>query len=496
MAIELAGKLRRAVLIASAERYINLLIGFVLIAAVSRLLSPAEIGASILGATVIALVEMVRDVPSTYLLQRQDLTPQAGRAAFSIMLAVSAVAAAVLLAYSKAIGTYYGDRGMTHYAWVLAAALMLGPFERPASALMRRNLDFTRLAAVNICNVATNAVVAVGLVACGVGYMSFAWATLAASLASVVMANSLNPVAWIYRPQLAGWREPVRLGAYSSAWGLLRKGMEVVPYLVLGQQLNSLGLYSRATTLSETPDKLILAGIGPVAYPALAAERNAGRSLQQPLLMALGYITAVAWPAYLLLAMLANPAVNLLLGPGWVEVVPVLQILALAKLLMFFDGLIFAVLFLVGALRSLVFSALLPLVLFALTAFAAGGGGGPTGVAICLLVVAPVYCTAGLICLRRAVPFAWRDLAVLLARSAGVTLLGIGPPALLLASGWVRPDMGLPTACGVIVLAGCGWLLGLALTRHPLRAEVMHLATTLRRHAAAPRRRLCDSRSP
>ncbi|TCZ57274.1 oligosaccharide flippase family protein [Roseicella aquatilis] len=466
-------------LIASADRYTNMVIGFVLIAVVSRLLTPAQVGVSVIGTTAIALVEMIRDVPNTYLVQRPNLTRAAGRAAFSIMLVVSVLAAAALALSAPWISRMQGDPGVAQYLWVVAAALLLGPIERPPFALMRRNMEFGRIAAVNIANVLTNAVVTIALAALGFGYMSFAWGVLAASMASVILTTSLNPVPWIYRLHLADWREPVRLGAYSGAWGLVRKAMDAVPLIALGQQLNSIGNYGRAVVMSDIPDKLILAGVGPVAYPAIAAEHNAGRSLKGPLLLALGYITAVSWPAYLLLGCLAHPVVALLLGPGWGEVVPLLQILVFAKLMLFFDPLIFSVLFIVGALRTLVFSAVLPLPFFAVSALLLADY-GPKAVALCFLAVTPAYSIIGLACLRRAVRFTWGELLAVLGRSAGVTVACMAGPALLLASGLVPMEMSLVAALGIAALAGLGWLLGLWIARHPLLAEMTRLFVALR----------------
>jgi O-antigen/teichoic acid export membrane protein len=472
-------RLRRALLVASADRYVNLLIGFVLVAVISRLLTPKEIGVSLLGAIIIALVELVRDVPSTYLVQRQTLTATATRAAFSIMMSVSLVAATALALASGWIAAAYDDPGMAQYALVVAATLLLGPFERPPLALLRREMAFGRLALVNLSNIFVNAAVTIGLGATGFGYMSFAWGMLAAYATSVVLANALNPKPWIYVPHFSGWREPIRLGLYSSAFGLLRKSTEALPFVVLGQQLNSLGHFGRALTLADIPDKLILAGVLPVAYPAIAAEHHAGRGLKVPMLLAMGHITAVAWPAYLLLACLASPVVGLLLGPHWTEVVPILQILALAKLLMFFDALIFSVLFTVGALRGLVFSAMVPLPFFVLLVLLTAGS-GPVGLALCVLAVSPIYCLAGLVNLRRAVPFAWRELLAPLGRSAGVTACSMVGPLLVLAQVNFQFDLTLLAAAAAAGLAALGWLFGLWLTGHPLLREVLQIVDLLR----------------
>jgi len=109
------GKIRRALVFSSAERYINLIVNFVLIAVTSRLLTPAEIGVSALGTTIWIVGEVVRDVPSIYLVQQKEINRIDVRTAFAAMLLVSAVLAIALFAASGWIAEIYDDPKLAAY---------------------------------------------------------------------------------------------------------------------------------------------------------------------------------------------------------------------------------------------------------------------------------------------------------------------------------------------------------------------------------------------
>ena len=141
---------------------------------------------------------------------------------------------------------------------------------------------------------------------------------------------------------------------------MINRTYEALPQLVLGHVLppSAVGLYNRATLVSDIPDKIVLASASSVAFPALAAETRQGRSLKDPYLRALGYITVFFWPALVLLAILAYPAVLLLLGDQWLSVIPLLQVMALAGLAWFPVMLTTPVLMAVGANRDRVLAVL------------------------------------------------------------------------------------------------------------------------------------------
>ncbi|MDJ1157084.1 oligosaccharide flippase family protein [Chelatococcus sp. SYSU_G07232] len=474
--------IRRALIVTSAERYLNSAVNFLLIAAVSRLLTPEEIGVSVIGATIFGFAEVLRDIPSNYLVQKADLTREDVRTTFTLLALVSLMFAGALTATSAWIAGIYEEAHLQLYLQVLAFAFLPGAFERPVTALLRRDMAFPQVAVANVARVAVNGVVTVGLALLGFSYMSFAWAALAGGLTAAALAIRFGGRRWIFMPLFSNWRAAVRFGGSYSVAVLLATLYDLLPYVLLSRlhRLEDVGFYNRARMLSLLPHKLILSSFDPVALPALAAEARAGRELKQPYLNAITHITVVQWPALLVLTILAHPAIALLYGPQWIEIVPLAQIIAAAMLLSFTGGLNAPVLIAVGALRDLAMAFLICLPISG-AIVTASAFFGTTALALSMFVTVPLngYVTQRVI--RRHVPYAWSELGGAVWPSALVALCSAAGPLALIVVNGLRFDLSLGAAVIAAILAAAGWLAGLRLTRHPMLDELLQVADGLRR---------------
>lgn len=66
---------KRALLMSTGERYVLLVSNFATAAVVSRILTPEEIGVSVIGMAILAIIMSVREFASSgFLIQRQELS--------------------------------------------------------------------------------------------------------------------------------------------------------------------------------------------------------------------------------------------------------------------------------------------------------------------------------------------------------------------------------------------------------------------------------------
>ena len=480
------GGVRRALFLATAEQYIRLVANFVVVAAISRLLTSQEIGISVIGTGVAAIFLSVRAfATSDYLIQCIELREHHVRTCFTLLLLVTAPVAAALAIAAPWIARLYGEGGLALYIQLLAVAAVIECVSLPINALMRRDMEFGILAFVNIATVASSAALTLALALLGFSFLSLAWAGLFAAVVTTVMSLWFRPDLRIFRPSLRFWRATVTFGGYQGVTTVLGKAYESLPQLVLGRilPLHAVGLYNRASVLSGLPDRIILAGIFSVAYPALASELRGGRDLKQPYLRALSYITVVYWPAQLLLTLLARPVVEILLGSQWLEIVPVLQLMSVASFFFFPTILTGPVLVAMGAVRDALMVSLISLPASALILCGASFF-GVEAMAASQLIALPLQAAIGFHYIRRHVRFEWRELAESLTKSAGVTLCcGLAAVSVLPLTGF-RTDLSLRVAVLAGILGALGWLAGLLLTRHPFLFEIIEVLGPLQRRVS------------
>ena len=474
--------IRRAFLFTATERYIVISVNFAMMVIVARLLTPEEVGYSVIGAATMAVAEIFRDFGATsFIVQQTVLDRKAARTAATCMLLMSLIAALAIWCSAGTVASFYQKPGLQAYMHVLAVSFLAGPLSGPLMALLRRTLAFGAVATINVASATATAVVTVALALLGAGYMTFAWGSATGATMAAVLAVLMSKDHWVLRPTLAEWRKPLSFGLYSAASGILSRAADFLPALILGRMLtfDAVGLYNRATLVCQLPDKCLLTGLLPVVLPVFAEELRAGRSLKAVYLRGTSYITAVQWPSLLLLIFLAQPVVAILLGRQWASITPLVQIIAATALLGFPGVLAYPTLVAVGALKDTVRSTwvMVPInaALVAITAHF-----GISAVALSLFVTIPMQSMISIRFVRSHVPFTWDEMAGALQKSLVVAGCSLVAPVLTFVLLGLSFDV--PIGLAGLTAAGsiAGWLLGLRATQHPLHAELCHLSNHVR----------------
>ncbi|HVV93703.1 MAG TPA: oligosaccharide flippase family protein [Hyphomicrobiales bacterium] len=475
--------IRRALLFSSLDRYLVLLANLAAMAAVSRLLTPEEIGLSIIATTALATAESLRDFGTVaFLIQRAEISRPVVQTAFTVTLAMSAALAALLWLAAEPFARLYHQAGIVPYLHVVAVAFLAGSLAGPVMALMRRDMAFGKLALINVTTATATAAVTVALALLGFSYMSFAWAGLATAVVATALALALRPDFWIFRPRLDEWRNILHFGGYSTATAVLVRASDLLPALLLGRIMNleAVGLFSRALMLAQLPDRVVLTLLRPIALPAFAAAGRLGDDLKPVYLGAVGFVAAAWMPILATLALLAYPAVEITLGPGWDAVVPLVRIMAVGFLPYFLvAGLGYALLVAAGAVHQ---TTMLNLIFLPIRLALIGGASflGLEAVAWSTAATNVILVVMCLVAIRRHVDFTWGELAGAMGRSIVVTLCTLAGPLLVIALNGFDLALSQMAGVGAGALAGLCWILGLFAARHPLADEIRRALATMR----------------
>ena len=505
---DLNSVVRRALAMATGEQYLRLVINFASIAAVSRLLTPTEIGVSVIGTGIVLIALGLREfATSDFLIQRPKITLEDVRASFTVVFLLTALIAIAMFLVAPWFGTFYGEEKLARFLQIAAVAGLIEAISLPIRGLLRRDMAFGALALINTASAAATAAATILLALAGFSYMSVAWAVVAAAVTTTSLSFYCRPDPSILRPVFKAWGRVLSFGSYNGASFVINQTYLALPQLVLGHVLpySAVGLYNRAQMVSDIPDRVVLTGVFSVAFPALAAEIREGRGLKQPYLRALALITVAYWPALVLLALLAHPVVSFILGRQWVEVVPLLQLMAVGGLAWFPVMLTSPVLLAVGANRDRVMADLIGRSVSALVLCSAAWF-GIMAMAASKLVTLPFQMVLSFRFVRRHVAFSGHELAAALWKSVVVTASSAaGPLCVIALSDWSL-DLSVTATAAALLFGATGWMVAVLVTRHPVMLElgriVEHLAKTpfVRRlrgradsHASSPGSNLAPS---
>lgn len=464
-------------------------LNFVAMAIAARLLTPAEFGVSVLGGGILAIAVAIREfAPRTYLIQRHELSTDDVRTALTLVMLISLPLFLGVALGAEAIEGLYDVPGVAGFLLLIACILLVEPIWQTIVALLQREMAFGKVAITNACKVATEAGVLVGCAYFGLGYLSFAIAWLAGAVIALCTVLLLRPDFGIFRPRLSGWREVARFGGYAGGAAVLHQLYQTVPFLVFTRTmpLFAVGLLNRTVSIVELPDKTFLAGVVSVVMPAYAELARRGEDLKSAYLRAIENITAVQWPALVMVAVLAHPIVGLLLGDQWTAAVPLIQIIALGRLFSFTAQLNYPVLVVTGAIRENLIRAAIIWPISAVILITAGFF-GPTAVALAFFVVVPFQAVVTINAVRRRIDLGVSEIIGTLPKSAGATLAAAAPAAIwATAQGW---DWEFNAVEAIVLGASAApcWLFTLWALRHPMWPELVSAAARVTRNEAMRR---------
>ena len=357
--------IHRSFLFSAIERYGNLFFFLISTAILSRLLTPAEFGVyAFINALIVVLAASFQEFGgANYLIQKQTLSEENIRTAFTITMCLSVLFAVSLFEIRHLAAWFFSEEGLRSGIAVAAINFLLSPFLMTISALLRRDMAFEKLASCNIAGSFVTAAVSIALALLNYSFMAPILGTVAGNAVALALLMLSHPNLRIFRPSFTGYREVLHFGAYSSSVAVINVFYNLSPQLILGRILDftAVGLYSRAINVTQLFDKFVIQVLSPVIMPAIFAHTRAGGDLRRIYLDAVELIAVIQWPFLIAFALMADSIIWIWFGPTWSEIVPLIRMLCIASLSLFAACLTYPVLVAVGRVRDTLVSSLISL---------------------------------------------------------------------------------------------------------------------------------------
>lgn len=307
-------------------------IQFLSVVVLARLLAPEAFGVVAMVTVFISFGEMLRDLGLTTIgLQRPDLTHQQASNLFWINSGLGLVTAIALAASGGLLAMMYQDARMLLLAPALAPVLLINGVTAQLRVQLARSRRFIPIAASDLASPAMNLAVAVALSLLGFDYWAIVMGALAGPLSAfVVIAASAR---WVpTRPRSDGSsRTLVKDGAAFGMAHFLTFVSQNLDTVIVGVRWDagSVGIYSRAYQLLQVPVSSLVGPLSQVVVPTVNAAAAEGRPVDvvlQRIQFALGLaITSL----FVVTGATADWLIPAMLGPDWVAVVPLFQIIAI-----------------------------------------------------------------------------------------------------------------------------------------------------------------------
>ena len=291
---------QRSIFFSAIERYGNLVLFLVTTAVLARLLTPAEFGiyAVVNAVTAVVAASFQEFGGANYLIQKRELSRASVRTAFTVTFGISALIGLALLALSDALSQLFEQESLRKGIAVSALSYLLVPFSGTVTGLFRREMEFGKLAICNLAAGVVGATASIVLAMLNFGFMAPVWGGVAGNMVLTMMLLRWHRDFGAFRPSVAQFRDVVGFGLYSSGVSVINVLYNLSPQLFLAKILDfaSVGLYSRATSITQVFDKLVVQVLNPIIMPALVSRNKDAAGLRSAYLEAVELLSVVQWP--------------------------------------------------------------------------------------------------------------------------------------------------------------------------------------------------------
>lgn len=337
------------------NKYLTLVIHFVTTIILARLLTPADIGIYTVASVFVGLGHLLREFGiNNYIVQEKDLTTDRIRAAFTLNLLFGWSIALILYFTRTPIGNFYESDAVREVIGLLCINFLLVPVGAITFAYLRREMRFQHTMIIQVASAIASAATGITAALAGEGYRSLVWSAIAGTLTSVIFTLLFRPPGVMLLPGLREIPHVFAFCRYAGSSEIIIHAGQTAPDWILGKVLDmgAVGLYSRAVGTVNIFSKAFTEGLWGVILPHFSKQHRDGKIDSDQYLFLVACITAVAWPFFATLGILAEPVIRILFGEKWLESVPVLRILCIHAILVYTTVLVDQMLISSGRIRN------------------------------------------------------------------------------------------------------------------------------------------------
>lgn len=292
-------------------------------------LVPEDFGLVAIATTLMVIANSVTQMSLGQALIRHD---DPGESHFSAAWTLGATRGVILaLLFASAaypVASLYGDPRLIEIMLALSLGLVISGLGNPRRIMLQRQLIFWQEFTLNVSQKLVGFVVTVAVAAIYQSYWALVLGILAFQLTSLIVSYTVLP----FRPRITfrHFREFFAFSGWLTAGQIVNVLNWRVEHLLIAKFLGAapLGYYTVGNTISTLPTREATAPLTQTIYPGFAKVRGDRTRLAAAYQRAQALLTAIALPAGVGVAVIAEPLVLLLMGEKWAPIIFIVQALA------------------------------------------------------------------------------------------------------------------------------------------------------------------------
>jgi PST family polysaccharide transporter len=301
----------------------------------ARLLTPEDFGLVAMASAITGFMMIFKDLGlSMATIQRENITHDQVTGLFWVNVGVSTFLAVVAGASAPGIAWFYGDERLVEITIALSFGFLLGGLTTQHEAILKRQMRFRVLAALEVASILVGSVVAITFAFMGGGY----W--------SLVLLNLMRPFVlfggvWIFcqwRPSSPHKAKDIMdlltFGGNLTGFNVInyfsRRGDDILIGRFVGA--SALGLYEKAYQLLLLPLRQLNTPLTSVMIPTLSRTVDQPEKHKRIFKRTVEAITMLTMPMVAMLIMTSDWVILFILGPKWTGAASIFTLLGIVGL--------------------------------------------------------------------------------------------------------------------------------------------------------------------
>ena len=311
------------------------LIGILSSIIVTRILLPHEFGLMAIVTSVIAIVTGLSVTGfESAIIQKQENADKLFNSAWTMEVTKGLFLFFLIFFTAPLIANYYGNSNLILMFRVLGITFLFKGFENVGVVLFRKNLDirkeFVLYAIPDLIYFITVIILVFSL--------RNIWALILATAAASFTRTAVSYVIHPYRPRIEinmdKYRELFAFGkwVYGSSIVVMTRNQGVSLFVGKYFGMGILGYYNRGDVFSQKIFNEVIRTLWKVGFPAFSKLSTDKKQFKKYFLLTLKVITLIGFPMVIGFIVLSTETVNLILTERWTQIVPIIQLFAIAAI--------------------------------------------------------------------------------------------------------------------------------------------------------------------
>jgi O-antigen/teichoic acid export membrane protein len=309
---------------------VQFIIGIVL----ARLLMPSDYGLVGMLSIFIAISQWLMDSGfTTALMQKRDRSDIDFSTVFYFNLFISVIFYIILFVSSGIIADFYSQPELALITKVLAINLIVGSFCIVQNTKLTVDLNFKSITIANVVAVILSGSVGIVMAYNGFGVWALVWQSVCRALTLTIIIWKVSEWKPGFEFSFESFRTLFNFGSKVLAAGMISTVFRNIYSVLIGKVFdpNELGFFTRAQGFTDLTSQTITSVVSKVSFPILAEMQNDKERLVSTYRRLVRMTSFFVFPTMSLLAIIAEPFIRVLLTDKWMGVVPLLQLLCLAR---------------------------------------------------------------------------------------------------------------------------------------------------------------------